>query len=140
MSSNLYSFSSETLARLKKFRFQSARVNNIQALIYTIDKDTYEVKEDEDIEENPLNSIEDLIQELPDNAPRYIILSYPLKTKDGRLQIPLVMLYWLPPTTPNDKKMLFAGAVENFRDKAGVSKLIKISDEEEFEDLETQIS
>lgn len=86
-------------------------------------------------------------------------MSYPTKTKDGRLQSPLVMLYWIPPTSNQANRMLYAGAVEQFRDKAGVSKyvsekmktvgliilttlhfrLIKVEDEDDFEDIEEQI-
>ncbi|WLF81644.1 hypothetical protein PVL30_005443 [Lodderomyces elongisporus] len=136
MSSNLYSFSSDTLSELRKFRFQSARVDKMQALIYTIDKDTYEIKKDEDVD-GIIDSIESLIEELPDTTPRYIVVSYPIKTKDGRLQSPLVMLYWIPPTTGSNSRMLYAGAVEQFRDKAGVSKLIKVEEEEDFENFES---
>ncbi|CCG24607.1 Aim7 protein [Candida orthopsilosis Co 90-125] len=137
MSSNLYSFSSTTLSELKKFRFESARVNKPQALIYAIDKDSNEIKQQE--VDDPIDSIEGLVEELPDNNPRYILLSYPTKTKDGRIQSPLVMLYWIPPTSNQANRMLYAGAVEQFRDKAGVSKLIKVEDEDDFEDIEEQI-
>ncbi|CAD1813654.1 Cofilin/tropomyosin-type actin-binding family protein [Candida parapsilosis] len=137
MSSNLYSFSSDTLSELKKFRFESARVNKPQALIYLIDKESNEIKKQE-VEES-IDSLESLVEELPDNNPRYILLSYPIKTSDGRLQSPLVMLYWIPPTTNQANRMLYAGAVEQFRDKAGVSKLIKVEDEDDFEDIEEQL-
>lgn len=36
----------------------------------------------------------------------------------------LVMLYWIPPTSGQESRMLYAGAVEQFRDKAGVSKYV----------------
>ncbi|KAI3402918.1 hypothetical protein KGF56_004379 [Candida oxycetoniae] len=85
-----------------------------------IDKESYEIKRDET--ESPIDSIESLIEELPENSPRYIVMSFPMKTKDGRLQTPLVMLYWIPPTTGQANRMLYAGALEQFRDKAGVSK------------------
>lgn len=61
---------------------------------------------------------------MPDNNPRYIILSYPFKTSDGRLKTPLVLLYWIPPTSGGESRMLYAGALEQFREKAGVSKYV----------------
>ncbi|KAI5964516.1 hypothetical protein KGF57_001008 [Candida theae] len=137
MSSNLYTFSSETLSGLKKFRFGSSRATQPQAVIYEIDKETNEIKQQE--VDGDIDSIETLVEELPDNNPRFIVLSYPIKTKDGRLQSPLVMLYWIPPTSNQANKMLYAGAVEQFRDKAGVSKLIKIEDEDDFDDIEEQL-
>lgn len=35
--------------------------------------------------------------------------------------------------------MLYAGAVELIREKAGVSKLIEVEEEEDFEDIEDQL-
>ncbi|KAK9457107.1 hypothetical protein V1511DRAFT_492712 [Dipodascopsis uninucleata] len=67
-------------------------------------------------------SIEDLIDALPENSPRYILLSYPLTTRDGRLSTPYVMLYYLPVTSTQQARMLYAGAVEIIRSKAGVNK------------------
>ncbi|RCK58155.1 Protein AIM7 [Candida viswanathii] len=135
MSSSLYSFSSDTLSQLKKFRFESARKDTVQAVVYTIDKQTYEVKPEDEI----IESIEELVEELPDNAPRFIVLSYPFKLNDGRMKYPLVMLYWIPPTSGQESRMLYAGAVEQFRDKAGVAKLIKVEEEEDFDDLKEQL-
>ncbi|ABN66679.2 cofilin/tropomyosin-type actin-binding protein [Scheffersomyces stipitis CBS 6054] len=133
--SSLYSFSSETLSALRKFRFGSARASTMQAVIYAIDNESYEIKSDGEI----ITSTEELVEELPDNSPRYVVLSYPFKTPDGRLKTPLVLLYWMPPTSSQETRMLYAGAVEEFREKAGVSKLIKVEDEDDFEDLEEQL-
>lgn len=49
---------------------------------------------------------------------------------------PLALLYWKPATCGQQNKMLYAGAVELFRGKAGVAKMIQIEDEEELEDIE----
>ncbi|KGQ84061.1 hypothetical protein MEO_04490 [Candida albicans P94015] len=135
MSFSLYTFSPETLSALTKFRFQSAKVDKVQAVIYTIDKKSHEIKQEDEI----IDSIEELVEELPDTSPRYVILSYPFKLDDGRLKTPLVMLYWIPPTSGQESRMLYAGAVEQFRDKAGVSKLIKLEEEEDFDDLKEQL-
>lgn len=86
----------------------------------TIDKKSHEIKQEDEI----IDSIEELVEELPDTSPRYIILSYPFKLDDGRLKSPLVMLYWIPPTSGQESRMLYVGAVEQFRDKAGVSKYV----------------
>lgn len=72
----------------------------------------------------PIDNIEELIEELPDNSPRYVLLSYPIKLSDGRVKSPFVLLYWRPPTTGQENKMLYAGAVELFREKAGVAKYV----------------
>jgi hypothetical protein len=62
------------------------------------------------------------VEELPDNSARYIVLSYPFTLADGRVKSPLVLVYWRPPTCGQASKMLYAGAVELFRDKVAVSK------------------
>ena len=95
-------------------------MDKVQAVIYTIDKKSHEIKQEDEI----IDSIEELVEELPDTSPRYVILSYPFKLDDGRLKTPLVMLYWIPPTSGQESRMLYAGAVEQFRDKAGVSKYV----------------
>jgi hypothetical protein len=89
-----------------------------------IDKTTYEIKQDPNIEDQPVSSIEELIEEIPDNTPRYIVLSYPLTLPDGRKKSPLVLIYWLPQTSQQSQRMLYAAAVQLFRDKAGVSKYV----------------
>ncbi|PSK41356.1 40S ribosomal protein S13 [Candidozyma pseudohaemuli] len=105
----------------------------MQAVIYSIDKGSNDVRKEST---EPIDNIEELIEELPDNSPRYVLLSYPIKLSDGRVKSPFVLLYWRPPTTGQENKMLYAGAVELFREKAGVAKLIEIEEEEDFEDIE----
>lgn len=85
------------------------------------------------------DNFEELAEELPDNSPRYIILSYPFKLPDGRLKSPLVLLYWRPPTCGQESKMLYAGAVELIREKAGVSKLIEVEEEDDFDGIEDEL-
>lgn len=91
----------------------------MQAVIYVIDKQSYEIKKDSN---EVYTSVQELAEDLPDNTPRYIVVSYPLKTSDGRLKTPLVLVYWRPRTSGQESRMLYAGAVEMMRDKAGVSQ------------------
>ncbi|ODV69683.1 glia maturation factor beta [Hyphopichia burtonii NRRL Y-1933] len=134
--SSLYGFSSETLSDLRKFRFASGRATKMQAIIYTIDKESYDIRKEDGA--TVYESIEELVEDLPDNSPRYVLLSYPFKLPDGRLKNPLVLVYWRPPTSLANQ-MLYAGAVEQFREKAGVSKLLEFQEEEDFEDMEDQL-
>jgi len=76
------------------------------------------------VTDTPIETVEELVEELPDNSARYILLSYPMKLADGRIKSPFVMLYWRPPTCGQESKMLYAGAVELMREKAGVSKYV----------------
>ena len=70
-------------------------LNTNMSMLDTIDKKSHEIKQEDEI----IDSIEELVEELPDTSPRYVILSYPFKLDDGRLKTPLVMLYWIPPTS-----------------------------------------
>lgn len=109
----------------------------MQAIIYCIDKSTYEVKREDD--DQIIDNLDELGEELPDTSPRFILLSYPFTSDDGRLVSPLVLLYWKPQTCGQEAKMLYAGAIETFRDKAGVSKLIQVEEEEELESIEDEL-
>lgn len=96
----------------------------VQSFVLTadeIDKSSYEVKK---VNDEPIDNVEELVEELPDNNARYILLSYPMKLPDGRFKSPLVLIYWRPPTCGQESKMLYAGAVEQFRDKAGVARYV----------------
>jgi hypothetical protein len=96
----------------------------------------------------------DIADELPDHAPRFVLLSYPLtlvrllhttpnypptynnNQDSGRLAVPYVMLYYLPVTCNNEVKMLYAGAKELMRNTAEVNKIIEIDSAEEVEEIE----
>lgn len=134
--SNLYTFSSQLLSDIQKFRFSSGRATTLQAQIYSIDKSSYDIIQESS---TVITDIDDLKDQLPSNSPRYVLLSYPHKTTDGRLVSPLVLVYWKPPTS-QESKMLYAGALQLFRDKAGVSKLIDFDDEDDFDNLDDEFN
>lgn len=135
MSTGLYTFSNDTLQRLRKFRFLLGKGDSMEALVCSINKDTYEIVPEDD----EVTLMEELVDELPDNLPRFVVLLYPIKLSDGRLKVPLVLVYWIPPTCGQEQRMLYAGAVELVREKTGVAKVIKIDDEDDFEDIESQL-
>ncbi|GME77384.1 unnamed protein product [Ambrosiozyma monospora] len=139
MSQSLYTFPTETTQKLRKFRLSSARAKEMEAQIYSIDPKTYEIKYQEPENEPVLNSIESLVEELPENTPRFIVLSYPYTSSDGRLMNPLVFVYYRPSTSKQESKMLYAGCLEQFKDKISANKFIEIDDEEDFEELADHI-
>lgn len=51
--------------------------------------------------------------ELPENSPRYIILSYELRHKDGRVSFPLVLIYWAPQTSSMELSTLYTRCVNS---------------------------
>lgn len=136
--SRLYTFSQESKDHLRKFRLGTSRSNDPQAVIYMIDKRTHEVKQDE--EKIVYKSLEEIGDELPDNSPRFVLLSYPLTLPSGRLSVPYVMLYYLPITANNELKMLYAGAKELMRNTAEVGKVFDIESADDLEEIPKKLA
>jgi hypothetical protein len=57
----------------------------------------------------------DSYTELPENSPRYVVLSHELKHKDGRISYPLVLINWAPSTSETGMLTLHASALLNFQ-------------------------
>jgi hypothetical protein len=99
--------------------------------------------------------VESLADELPDHAPRFVLLSYPItlvsphmlrgeheaemQQDSGRLSVPYVMLYYLPVTCNNEVKMLYAGAKELMRNTAEVNRIIEIDSADDLEEIEEKL-
>ncbi|KAF2771479.1 glia maturation factor beta, partial [Teratosphaeria nubilosa] len=134
--SRLYTFSPETKDKLRKFRLGTSRAKDPMAVIYQIDKSSMEIKQaDDEIYKN----MQELSDELPDNSPRYILLSYPLTMASGRLSVPYVMINYLPPTCSAELRMLYAGAKELLRNQAEVNRIIEIDSAEDLEEIEEKL-
>ncbi|KAG9318824.1 hypothetical protein JVU11DRAFT_927 [Chiua virens] len=109
---------------LRKFRF-ARRNQGSAALIVKINKQKL-VMEEEDQFDNI--SIEDLAEELPENTPRFVVLSYELKHQDGRTSFPLVLINWAPSSSEITLMTLYASAFINFQNAADISKVIEARD------------
>ncbi|KAM0431827.1 hypothetical protein ACHAPT_005077 [Fusarium lateritium] len=131
--SRLYTFSGETNDHLRKFRLTTSRAKDPQAVIYMIDKHTYEIRQDED--KVVYKSLEEVGDDLPDHAPRFVLLSYPLTMGDGRLSVPYVLLFYLPVTCNAEMRMLYAGAKELFRNTSEAGRIIDIESVEDLEEI-----
>ncbi|RMX79248.1 hypothetical protein D0867_16506 [Hortaea werneckii] len=132
----LYTFSPETKNALRKFRLGTSRAKDPQAVIYQIDKSTMEIKQ---VDETIYSNMQELSDELPDNSPRYVLLSYPLTMESGRLSVPYVMINYLPPTCSSEQRMLYAGAKELMRNQAEVNRIIEMDAAEEVEGIEEKL-
>lgn len=53
--------------------------------------------------------------ELPENSPRYVVLSYELKHSDGRTSFPLVLVNWAPTGSETRMMTLHASALLDFQ-------------------------
>ncbi|KAF3913024.1 hypothetical protein ABW21_db0203364 [Orbilia brochopaga] len=90
---------------------------------------TLEIKWDD---EETYTSLEELAEALPENSPRFILLSNPVTLKSGRLAAPYVLLYYMPDNANGELRMVYAGAKELMRNTAEVSKVLDVSDEDEL--------
>ncbi|KAI1330987.1 GMF family protein [Xylariaceae sp. FL0255] len=132
----LYTFSPETREQLKKFRMTTSKARGPQAVIYVIDKKTYEIRQDDATVYTSLNDIEDA---LPENSPRYILLSYPMTTSDGRMSVPYVMVYYLPKTCNAESRMMYAGAKELMRNTSETGRVIDIDTDEDIQGIPARL-
>ncbi|KAK5689059.1 hypothetical protein LTR17_026560 [Elasticomyces elasticus] len=134
--SRLYTFSQETKDKLRKFRLSTSRAKDPQAVIYQVDKSSMEIKQADD---EVYKDMQELSDELPDNSPRYVLLSYPLTLASGRLSVPYVMINYLPPTCSSEMRMLYAGAKELMRNQAEAGRIIEIDSAEDLEEIEEKL-
>ncbi|KAI9721937.1 MAG: hypothetical protein M1812_001895 [Candelaria pacifica] len=154
----LYTFSTETKEKLRKFRLGTSRAKDPQAVIYQINKQTLEIGQDGD---EVFSKVGDIADELPDHSPRYVLLSYPLTLvaydlssnisqgslltrlvclqPSGRLSVPYALIYYLPVTCNAELRMLYAGAKELMRNTAEVGRVIEIDSAEDLEEIEAKL-
>ncbi|CAK7269955.1 hypothetical protein SEPCBS119000_003838 [Sporothrix epigloea] len=134
----LYTFSQETKDQLRKFRLGTSRARDPQATIYLIDRATKEIRQDED--KTVYTSLEEIADDLPDNSPRFVLLSYPMTLPSGRLVCPYVMLYYLPITCNSELRMLYAGAKELMRNTSEVGRVLDLESTDDLEELPERLS
>lgn len=101
-----------------------------------INKSTLEISR---ASETVYTNMLDLSDDLPDNSPRFVLLSYPLTLGSGRLSVPYVMLNYLPATCNQEARMLYAGAKELMRNQSEAGRVIEIDSAEEVESIEEKL-
>lgn len=109
---------------LRKFRFARRNAGSA-AIVIKINKAKLIMEE---VEQFDNITIEELAEELPENSPRYVVLSYELEHKDGRKSFPLVLLNWAPSSSEIGMLTLHASAFLNFQSTADVSKVVEVRD------------
>ncbi|SMQ53807.1 unnamed protein product [Zymoseptoria tritici ST99CH_1A5] len=135
--SRLYTISPSTRESLRKFRLSTSRAKDPQAMIYHIDSKTMEILP---VDSTVYTTLQDIADELPDNSPRYVLLSYPLTMKSsGRMSVPYVMLNFMPPTCSSQARMLYAGAKELMKNSAEVGRILEVESGEEVEGVEERL-
>lgn len=103
-----------------------------------IEKKTLQIHHDPD-EPTTFTSLQDLADALPDNTPRFVLLSYPLQMPDGRTKVPYVLLNYMPTTCNAEARMLYAGAKELMRAESEAGRALDVTDEEDVLDVAEQL-
>ncbi|GMS88161.1 hypothetical protein PENTCL1PPCAC_10336, partial [Pristionchus entomophagus] len=112
---------------LKKFRF--AKSTTMNALIIKIDRDAQEMRIDEEMEDVSMDEIRD---ELPQQQPRFLLLSYAYKHADGRTSFPMCMIFYSPPGCSPEQQMLYAGSRNNLVNECELTKNFEVRDQDEL--------
>lgn len=75
-------------------------------------------------------SLEDLAEELPENSPRFIILSYTMTLPDGRKPNRLLLISYRPQTTAPEMGTLHATALNIVENIVKPYRIMSIEDAE----------
>ncbi|KAJ2741703.1 hypothetical protein H4S06_005841 [Coemansia sp. BCRC 34490] len=101
----------------------------MQVYVAKIDRDSHTVIHDETFEDI---SFDELIEELPDDSPRYVVVSYFLAHDDGRVSYPLAFIYYCPLTSALQARMLYASTQQMFGKEAGLGKSYMLQDKDDL--------
>nr|XP_019048601.1 hypothetical protein I302_02373 [Kwoniella bestiolae CBS 10118]OCF27531.1 hypothetical protein I302_02373 [Kwoniella bestiolae CBS 10118] len=129
MSTRTVDIPQDVIAALKKFRFTNRK--STAAISVKIVKASLSMAVDEEFEDQ---SIEEIAEELPENHPRYVLLSHELKHKDGRISYPLLLINWrvcsytAPSGAPMELMTLHASSLNYFQQVAEVAKVLEVRD------------
>ncbi|KAI8901515.1 hypothetical protein BC833DRAFT_577467 [Globomyces pollinis-pini] len=130
MSHQTCTIPSETSDQFKVLRFRKDKT--IAALVLKIDPNSLQV-----VVEHYLQnvSLEDIVEELPETSPRFIVISYELKHKDGRISYPLAGIYYNPEGSSLNNRMCYASTVTQVFTEAGITgKVFDLVEAEELTD------
>jgi len=128
----LFTVSPTTQTLIRSFRLSKPAPGS-SVLIFSIDKNTHEIVPSDKLT-FASGKLDELQDELPDNAPRFVLLSYELVHSDGRKSNPLIMINYVPVTANTTLHTLYASAKVWFQEKADIGKVLDMTDLEELND------
>jgi hypothetical protein len=79
-------------------------------------------------------TIEDLVEELPDHQPRYVLLSYKLHhpNDENRLSFPLCFIFISPQDCNPEQQMMYAGSKLSLQNSINCGNVFELRELEEF--------
>jgi len=105
-------------------KFKLANKHNA-ALIFNINKAKLEVELEKEVENC---SLEEIAQDLPETAPRYITYSYKHIHTDGRVSFPLVFIFYCPSDINPSAAMLYSSTKTRLVNAIQVMKIFDVQD------------
>ncbi|VEN51260.1 unnamed protein product [Callosobruchus maculatus] len=124
---NICEVTDDVQRALKEFRFRKAQ--DTAVLILKVDREKQQIIIDEKLDNISIDELQDIV---PSHQPRYIVLSYRLEHKDGRVSYPLIFIYFTPRDSHAELQMMYAGSKIALQQKAEVNRTFEIR---ELEDL-----
>ncbi|KAJ3323546.1 hypothetical protein HDU76_013609 [Blyttiomyces sp. JEL0837] len=101
------------------------------ALILKIDPQALNVIQDTFLDKTTLDEV---AEELPEATPRYILLSTKVVHNDGRVQVPIIGIYYHPLSSSDKNRMLYASAKSQVFQAADIVKVYDLQESEELND------
>ena len=127
------SLSPELKEKLKKFQLRKSK--DRAAIVMKINKEKTTVVEDVcefEVADEKGVTLEEIVPELPDNEPRYLVYSYSYQHSDGRATYPLIMVYVCPEGAHPEHAMLYAGSFKGIVNEGNFVKTYEVRDVEEL--------
>ncbi|KAJ1813773.1 hypothetical protein LPJ56_003296 [Coemansia sp. RSA 2599] len=115
---------------VKKVRFATTSASGGSFTAYAA-----KINSEQTVVKDPLEDVcdlESLVDELPDDSPRYIVMSYKKVHEDGRVSYPLVFVYYCPVTAPPSKCMLYASTQQLFEKQNHLGKSRMLENKEDL--------
>ena len=79
-----------------------------------------------------VESVEELQEELPDAAPRYIAMTYVYTHKDGRVSYPLCFIYYAPPQINPTTAMMYSSSLQQLYSHMEIARIFELSNPEDL--------
>ncbi|PAA51760.1 hypothetical protein BOX15_Mlig019725g2, partial [Macrostomum lignano] len=119
----------ELQQKLKKFRLRKEK--NVAAIVLKIDREKMEVCVETEVQDC---SIEDIVEELSEHQPRYLLLSYVHSYPDGRVTYPLMFIFSTPRDSNPELQVLYTGTIKTVIDVVGLTKVFEIRSTDELDE------
>jgi len=114
---------------LEQFRFQKSKCSG--AIIMKVQRDEQQLVIESELQGCDMDEIRDT---LPQQQPRFVLLSYMMKHLDSRISYPLCLVFYSPSGCSPEMQMLYAGSKNNLVKACGLTKNLEIRDLDELTD------